>query len=199
MPLSIRHLTSADHRGMPWKNGQGTTTELAVQPEGAGLDAFAWRVSIADIGASGPFSSFPGISRVIVQTEGEPMTLVHEGHGRRRLAHLQPHRFEGEWATCCEVSGPVRDFNVMTRRGQVRASVTIHDLVAGSRVKVLAPGGAHLVYAFRGALAVTAAATGEEWSLARGDTWQIDGDGDDDTGFELAAGAAAIVFVVTFA
>ena len=198
MPLSIRHLTPADHRVMPWKNGQGTTTELAVQPEGAGLDAFAWRVSIADIGSSGPFSSFPGISRVIVQTEGEPMTLVHEGHGEHRLALLQPHRFEGEWKTHGEVSGPVRDFNVMARRGQVRASVTIHDLVAGSRARVLAPGGAHLVYAFRGALSVTAAATGEVWSLARGDTWQISGDGDDDTGFELAAGAAALAFVITF-
>lgn len=197
MTLSIRHLTPADYRVMPWKNGQGTTTEIAAMPQGAGLDAFAWRISVADVGASGPFSCFPGVERVIVQTEGEPMALVHEGRGRRNLALLRPHRFSGDEATSGEVSGPVRDFNVMARRGRMRASVAVHELASGSRIRVLAAREVHIVYAFRGGLSVAAGATGEVWSLSAGDTWQMTGDADDDTSFEISAGpSAAVAFVV---
>ena len=55
----VRLLTPNDYRSMPWKNGAGRTTEIAVHPAGAALDAFAWRVSIADIERDGPFSRFP--------------------------------------------------------------------------------------------------------------------------------------------
>ena len=84
---------------MPWKNGLGTTTEIAVHPPGAGLDAFAWRVSIADLGASGPFSIFAGYDRTLVQIEGAPMTLSHAGRGEKRLSLLSPYRFAGELDT----------------------------------------------------------------------------------------------------
>jgi hypothetical protein len=46
------------------------TTEIAVYPAGATLDAFLWRVSIADVERDGPFSRFPGIDRTIVLLEG---------------------------------------------------------------------------------------------------------------------------------
>jgi environmental stress-induced protein Ves len=46
---------------MPWKNGGGETTEIAVFPDGAGLSDFDWRVSMARVDGDGPFSSFPGI------------------------------------------------------------------------------------------------------------------------------------------
>ncbi|TIV74879.1 MAG: HutD family protein, partial [Mesorhizobium sp.] len=32
----MRILRAADYRVMPWKNGGGTTTEIAVSPDGAG-------------------------------------------------------------------------------------------------------------------------------------------------------------------
>jgi hypothetical protein len=44
-----RVLSPADYRRMPWKNGAGRTTEIAVHPAGAALDAFDWRVSVADV------------------------------------------------------------------------------------------------------------------------------------------------------
>ena len=52
----------------PWKNGGGCTTEIAIAPPGASLDAFEWRISLATIAASGPFSAFPGVDRTLVQT-----------------------------------------------------------------------------------------------------------------------------------
>src|SRR5688500_2425780 len=51
MAVAARHLTPANYRVMPWKNGQGTTTEIAAFPPGAGLETFVWRISMADIGA----------------------------------------------------------------------------------------------------------------------------------------------------
>ena len=71
----VRLLTPADFHSMPWKNGAGRTTEIAVHPPGAALDTFAWRVSIADVERDGPFSRFPGIDRTIVLLEGAGMRL----------------------------------------------------------------------------------------------------------------------------
>ncbi len=71
----VRLLTPADFHPMPWKNGAGRTTEIAVYPPGASLDAFLWRVSIADVERDGPFSRFPGIDRTIVLLEGGGMRL----------------------------------------------------------------------------------------------------------------------------
>lgn len=50
-------LTTQDYRNMPWKNGQGSTLELA-RSHGEGLDDFDWRVSIADVKTAGSFSFF---------------------------------------------------------------------------------------------------------------------------------------------
>ena len=42
-------------RCMPWKNGGGVTTEIAIAPAGATLDNFDWRVSTTQVGAARPF------------------------------------------------------------------------------------------------------------------------------------------------
>src|SRR5258707_14720415 len=65
-----RVLSPSDYRRMPWKNGGGHTHEIAAHPEGAGMAAFAWRVSIAEIAQDGPFSSFPGVDRTLVLLAG---------------------------------------------------------------------------------------------------------------------------------
>ena len=174
---------------MPWKNGLGTTTEIAAFPPGAGLDGFTWRISLAELAASGPFSSFPGVDRIIVQTDGDPMELLHEGHGRHRLARLTPYRFEGEWSTRGELATPARDFNVMTRRERVRAGVAVYALAAGSAVRSVAVGATQIVHALRGALAVVG---GEEITLREGDTLVVTAG----AGLEIAAASGAAVGLV---
>ena len=52
---------------MRWKNDAGVTREVATGP--------GWRVAIADLATSGPFSTFPGIDRVLYLLEGPPVTL----------------------------------------------------------------------------------------------------------------------------
>jgi hypothetical protein len=127
---SLVHLRDSDYRVMPWKNGLGSTTELYVDPPDAGLDDFVWRVSIATLTTSGPFSRFEGCDRIITQLEGAPMRLTHDAGAPQMLAPLTPHAFAGEADTCATLTSPARDFNVMTRRARMHATVTTRALGA---------------------------------------------------------------------
>ena len=115
----IRLLNPIAYQRQPWKNGGGTTTEIVIHPEGAGWNDFQWRVGIADIRQSGPFSSFPGIDRSIMLLDGAPgagMTLAFDGTAVE-LAQGEFFDFPGDAITHGTLRGShVRDFNVMSRR-----------------------------------------------------------------------------------
>ena len=115
----------ADCPVVPWKNGGGTTTEIALSPEGAGLDAFDWRVSMAEVASDGPFSLFPGIDRTLTVLAGEGMELRIEGREPVMLGQgSDPVAFPGDVPTSAVLKkGPIRDLNVMTRRGRFRHHV----------------------------------------------------------------------------
>lgn len=74
--MTVRILRAAGRAAAPWKNGGGVTREIAAGPEGAGMDTFAWRVSLADVGADGPFSVFPEVTRVLTVVDGAGMELT---------------------------------------------------------------------------------------------------------------------------
>jgi hypothetical protein len=89
------------------------------------MDDFDWRISIADIASSGPFSRFPGIDRKFAVLEGK-VALTIEG---RAPVTVDPHTaaldFHGESAVRADlVGGPSRDLNVMTRRGRFASRMT---------------------------------------------------------------------------
>lgn len=115
----------------PWKNGGGVTRELVCRPEGSDLAGFDWRVSIAWIASSGPFSAFAGIDRVITLLEGPGVRLRSAtGDIDHRLDRpLEPFAFPGEAAVQADLLGaPCEDLNVMTRRSACRADVQVlHD------------------------------------------------------------------------
>ncbi|HEY3949962.1 HutD family protein, partial [Phenylobacterium sp.] len=54
--MTLTLLRAADRAPQPWKNGGGLTWPVAVSPEGAGLDGFDWRLSLALVESGGPFS-----------------------------------------------------------------------------------------------------------------------------------------------
>ena len=138
-PRSLLRLRPDDFRVMTWKNGLGTTTELAVDPPGASLDDFGWRVSIADLRASGPFSAFPGCDRLIVALDGAPVTLRHDDGAVHPLVPLEAYRFAGERATFSALgAGPARDFNVITRRARWSATLEVVHLAPGQVATVAA-------------------------------------------------------------
>jgi uncharacterized protein len=116
-----RILRNVDYVARPWKNGGGTTRDIAVSPSGASLDAFDWRLSLAQVDRDGPFSRFDNVDRTLVLLSGA-MTL-HERDRRIDLMRNEPFAFAGERAIEATVAGgSTLDFNVMTRRG--RASHT---------------------------------------------------------------------------
>jgi environmental stress-induced protein Ves len=115
----VRILRSVDYVARPWKNGGGTTGDIAVSPAGASLDTFDWRLSLAQVDRDGPFSRFENVDRTLVLLSGA-MTL-HERERDRRidLVRNEPFAFAGERAIEATVGGGATvDFNVMTRRGR---------------------------------------------------------------------------------
>lgn len=129
----MRILRSAGHRQMPWKNGKGVTTEIAVFPEGASVDGFDWRISMAKVPESGPFSIFTGVDRVLAVLEGE-MVLTVDGQPPETLGPGSPAiAFPGDTPTSAVVLREVTDLNVMIRRGKFSARVKRCDdaIIAG--------------------------------------------------------------------
>ncbi len=116
----MRLLLAAERIAQPWKNGGGVTREVAVWPEGARFETFDWRVSIAEVAASGPFSRFEGIDRTLAILHGR-MRLTFPENVLELDAECAPLAFPGE-APCegTPLDGPVTDLNFMTRRGKVR-------------------------------------------------------------------------------
>ena len=115
----MRVLRSADYRRMPWKNGGGETIEIAVSPEGAGLDNFDWRISMARVESDGPFSQFPGVERTLSVIEGNGIVLSVEGMPPILLGKARaPFSFDASLKTDAKLKdGAIVDLNVMSRKG----------------------------------------------------------------------------------
>ncbi len=146
--MRVHHLREADYRRQRWKNGGGWTTELAV---GGDADDFDWRASIAEIESDGPFSVFPQCDRHIALLDGFGMRLEFDSAQPALLEQrLQFVRFAGEWKTYGSlIDGPVRDFNLISRRDRVRAEV-LHRPLVGTMVFLAQPRTTWFVYVAAG-------------------------------------------------
>lgn len=119
----IRIIRAGDCPEIPWKNGGGTTREIAVFPPGAGMSDFDWRLSMAKVEQPGPFSAFPGIDRVLTVLEG---ALLLKGPSINVLLQSAgaPFAFDGNAEVAGHpINGPALDLNVMTRRGHYLGKV----------------------------------------------------------------------------
>ena len=115
-------LRAAERVVVSWKNGGGLTRELAVYPPGSNLEDFAWRVSLAEVHAGGPFSSFPGVDRQMAVLAGELALSIDEGDSLTLSPDSPPLGFSGEARVVAQpLGGVVTDLNVMTRRGRFSA------------------------------------------------------------------------------
>lgn len=174
-------IRAAELVASPWKNGGGVTREIAshvpaVWAAGAALDAFVWRVSVADVATAGPFSRFDGVDRTLVLLSGAGMLLderAEQGSDVHTHALTQPldvARFRGEAAIDARlVDGATRDFNLMVRRN---AATGTFDVVRGSARRTLNADVA-LLYCAEGVAEVTIGEAAPV-RLAVGDTLRID-------------------------
>ena len=113
MTWKIIHLN--DVVPTPWRNGFGTTRELVAWPDSA---AWQWRVSVAEVVQSGPFSSFAGVQRWFAVLDGDGVCLTIDGCQHRLYTTDEPLAFDGAAQTSCQLlGGTTQDFNLMVQAG----------------------------------------------------------------------------------
>lgn len=192
-PSSVRLLRIADLTAVPWKNGGGTTIEYAAHPEGAGFDAFDWRLSRARVATSGPFSDFPGIDRTLAVVAGAGLDLAFADGAVRLTPETPPHAFPGDVAVDGRlVDGPIDDLNLMTRRGRWRHRLERRAITAPTRLPL--SGDVVFVVACG---RLRARLAGAVHDLSEGDALRLDGGGDCLVE-PPADGARGAVLVATF-
>jgi environmental stress-induced protein Ves len=121
MPLTL--WSADDYVAMPWRNGLGTTTELAREDTETG---FLWRLSRADVTADGPFSDFPGIDRFLLLLSGAGLKLTFANREAVLDAPYASAEFAGDEPVFCRLlNGPCQDFNVMVNRARASAKTAI--------------------------------------------------------------------------
>ncbi len=198
LPTTVpRVLGPADYRSMPWKNGGGRTTEIAVAPPGADLATFTWRASIADVLRDGPFSAFPGVERTLVLLAGRGMRLAGPQGAWELHAPLAVQTFAGEDALDCRlIAGPTRDFNFMVRRAAARGELAV---VRGSARRFA---GARVLLCFAASGPVACAVAGEAPLVLQPEQTMVLADGAPDAAVTvraLADGGAAVVCRIDYA
>jgi len=121
----MRIVRQSQFKSSPWKNGGGITHEAMRSPSRG--DVFRWRVSVAHIDSSGPFSDFAGYARTMVLLRGAGIALKLSDGTRRDLRAVgEMAQFDGALGVECELlSGPCVDLNLMTSNamGPVRARI----------------------------------------------------------------------------
>ncbi len=125
---TLRKKTSAHYKVMPWASGTGSTTELYVSPKESGLtDANAhWRISMASVPESGPFSMLPAYQRIITVVEGEGFRLTGDMGTDVEVRPGVIHPFSGAETINCELlGGPCLDLNLMYQEDKVNASLAL--------------------------------------------------------------------------
>jgi environmental stress-induced protein Ves len=151
---STVYLPRAGYTCMPWRNGAGVTHEIVREP--AQADAFAWRLSLATIGTSGPFSSYPGYERAVALVEGRGFRLdildVKDARAQVLAARGDHALFPGAAATGCELlDGPCTDLSLMVRKPGRINTVTPHRIGGELRVSP-GCGTLQILFVLRGAI-----------------------------------------------
>ena len=113
----INIISAQSFKTIPWKNGKGTTTELAINSTGT-LASFQWRLSIATVSEDGLFSDFSGYTRNLVLIEGDSISLTHNENKTDTLTNvLDFATFDGGSKTFGALqNGTIKDFNIITSK-----------------------------------------------------------------------------------
>ena len=132
-------LRAAERVAVPWKNGGGLTREVAVWPPESNFENFDWRVSLAEVHAAGPFSSFPGVDRQMAVLAGRLTLAIEGGESLALSPDSPPLGFAGETRIVVQAThGMVTDLNVMTRRGRFSARLQRCAVRAAQQLTLLA-------------------------------------------------------------
>ncbi|WIM10365.1 HutD family protein [Enhydrobacter sp.] len=132
----IALLDPSQYRQTPWKNGGGTTIDIAEENG-------VWRFTRTPIAEAGPFSDYTGFERMQVLVAGRGLVLeTPDGEIDVRMP-FRPVRFAGELPVVSRLeAGPVEVINLIGARRAVTIDLDILD--AGERGAV--EPGIHIAY-----------------------------------------------------
>lgn len=88
-------IKSCEYKVMPWKNGQGTTSQIAMHPKNL------WRLSAATISQPDPFSEYKNCWRLLCLWKGDGLLL-----NNIKLNPNEVYRFDGEDPILCKNLSP---------------------------------------------------------------------------------------------
>ena len=123
----VQLYTAADFIEQRWKNGRGSTLELAKGSDYAPANLHSWRFSIATLRENCSYSNFPGYQRTQVMLEGDSVRLNFACAKQLQLHKLTQASFAGDEAVSCSL-GTKRTatmFNLMTARDYLQHSLEV--------------------------------------------------------------------------
>ncbi|WP_428686075.1 HutD/Ves family protein [Reyranella sp.] len=158
----ITLLDPANYLRTPWKNGGGTTVDIAFSGD-------VWRFGRTPIVQPGPFSDYTGYDRIQVLVSGSGLVLeTPEGEIDVRQP-FRPVHFTGETRIASRLeAGPVEVVNLIGARAQVKIDIAVLD---EGRTLHLQPG-IHIAYSPHGE--ATVAVQDDERRLASDHALRLD-------------------------
>jgi environmental stress-induced protein Ves len=171
-------LKKTDYKRSTWKNGLGFTDEIAIYPPGASLAKgdFLWRLSSAQIEKASSFSMFPAHERVLVVLKGDGIRMAHtfeegEPEDVNDVPALYPYEFPGDIKSRCElIGGPITDFSVFTRTGEVAVNVSVEKIQLDDPFNWQAEGKWNFVFMIEGSVETRDGLVGEGETYSTGPT-----------------------------
>jgi environmental stress-induced protein Ves len=143
----ITLLKKANYLESLWKNGLGSTFQIAIFPENATVAAndFLWRISMAVVSSSNSFSQFSECERQLVVWKGAGLVL----NGTPLMPHA-PYTFSGEQHIECDLleNSPVTDLGIIYKKKSLKASLKVIHLDNSATLNLNA--GTHLLFLAKG-------------------------------------------------
>ena len=118
----------------------GITTEIAIYPAASSYEQrdFDCRISTASVNSNGPFTQFPGYTRILALLSGAGIKLNIDDEEKVLSARFQQIRFNGAAKVQAELlSGEIQDFNLIFKP-EVSAQLNV-DLISPSLQKYILP------------------------------------------------------------
>lgn len=122
-----------DHPVERWRNGRGIARAVA--------DGDGWRLRLADIGASGPFSDYDGTERWLAIVAGSVVLRLTSGQVLPCDETCPILSFPGAPGPACELIGapPARALNLFLSGGRVRGRIERRRLGDAAPTEAAAP------------------------------------------------------------
>jgi environmental stress-induced protein Ves len=143
-------IQTSEYKIMPWKNGLGTTSEIAIEPPLANfpIDDFDWRLSSAKIQNSNQFSTFKGYDRLLTVWQGEGLKL-----NQNKLKPFEVMHFSGEENMNCDLLGnEVLDLGLIYKRDKFKANMTVYNFTPQEVFSLKLDTGLHFIFCVSGSL-----------------------------------------------